>query len=125
PPSAFPPGPRRPPAFPRSSFRAAPYGDASMNIVKATSNPAPKFLTYGMEGLGKTTLGSKFPSPVALLLERGLPRGVEIDAFDGNATASFDGVMTALRSLYSNPGEYKTLFVDGLEVLERLIVDHT
>jgi hypothetical protein len=56
-------------------------------------------LIYGSEGRGKTTLATKFPKPVAMLLERGLPRGVKIDAIDG--ITSFEHVMGAIRDLYS------------------------
>ena len=48
-----------------------------MKITKATCGTAPIALLYGAEGRGKTTLAAKFPKPVAMLLERGLPAGVK------------------------------------------------
>jgi hypothetical protein len=51
-----------------------------MKIAQATSSSAPIILTYGAERRGKTSLATKFPPPVAMLLERGLPRGVKVDA---------------------------------------------
>jgi hypothetical protein len=39
---------------------------------------------YGAEGRGKSTLACKLPNPLVLLLERGLPRGVEVDAVEAN-----------------------------------------
>ena len=46
-----------------------------MKISSATCDGVPIVLIYGGEGRGKTTLACKFPKPVAMLLERGLPRG--------------------------------------------------
>ena len=53
-----------------------------MKISAASSSTAPIILVYGNEGRGKTTLACKAPKPVALLVERGLPKGVTIDAVD-------------------------------------------
>jgi polynucleotide 5'-kinase involved in rRNA processing len=51
-----------------------------MQIIPTTCDGAPIVLVYGGKGRGKTTLACKFPKPVAMLLERGLPRGVKVDA---------------------------------------------
>lgn len=82
---------------------------------------APIVFIYGSEGRGKTTLATKFPSPVAMLLERGLPRGVTVDAIDG--TASFEHVMGAIKDLYSDPANYKTLIVDTVDALEPILLE--
>ena len=58
----------------------------NMKISSATCDGVPIVLIYGGEGRGKTTLACKFPKPVAMLLERGLPRGVSVDAIDGLAS---------------------------------------
>jgi hypothetical protein len=92
-----------------------------MKIAAVTSNRTPIVLIYGAEGRGKTTLASKFPKPVALLLERGLPRGVSVDAVEG--IHSFDAVMTALRDIYTAPGEYKSLIIDIVDGLEALLIE--
>jgi hypothetical protein len=93
-----------------------------MQVVRATHNPAPIILLYGAEGRGKTTLLSKFPSVLALLLERGLPRGVTLDAVQG--TDTFEGVLAALREFYAAPGEYKTLGIDTTDALEPMVHEH-
>ena len=72
-----------------------------MKISSATCDGVPIVLIYGGEGRGKTTLACKFPKPVAMLLERGLPRGVSVDAIDG--LASYNDVLEALRALYQDP----------------------
>src|SRR5262249_50475992 len=89
-----------------------------MKIVKAQANSMPIILLYGCEGRGKTTLASKFPNPLALLLERGLPKGTSIDAVEDAGT--FDQVMNALRAIYNDPGQYATLVIDTVESLKAL-----
>jgi AAA domain len=93
-----------------------------MDIVKATSSVTPIITLHGAEGRGKTTLASRFPKPLCFLFERGLPRGVEVDAVHGIET--FDGVMGALAEIWKNPGEYQTLVFDTLDALEPLLLEH-
>jgi hypothetical protein len=57
-----------------------------------------------------------------MLLERGLPRGVTMDAIDDLAT--FGNVIDALRELCRDPNGYETLVVDTLDSLEPLVLDH-
>ena len=93
-----------------------------MKIIPTTCDGAPIVLIYGGEGRGKTTLACKFPKPVAMLLERGLPRGVSVDAIDG--LGSYDNVIEALRELYRDPQGYETLVIDTLDSLEPMLLAH-
>jgi hypothetical protein len=92
-----------------------------MKISRTTSSRAPIILVYGAEGRGKSTLACKFPHPLALLLERGLPRGVTVDAVED--INSFDAVMATLRDIYTAPGEYKSLLIDTVDALEALLIE--
>jgi len=67
-------------------------------------------------------LAAKFSKPVAMLLERGLPRGVSVDAIDG--LASYNDVVEALRELYRDPQGYQTLIIDTLDSLEPMLLAH-
>jgi hypothetical protein len=93
-----------------------------MKITQATCGSAPIVLLYGSEGRGKTSLAAKFPKPVAMLLERGLPAGVKLDAIDG--LGAFGAVLDSIRSLYADPHGYQTLTIDTLDSLEPLLLEH-
>src|SRR6516165_7155968 len=90
-----------------------------MEIKRATCDRSPMSLLYGAEGRGKTTLATKFPKPVAMLLERGLPRGVEVDEIGG--LANFNAVMVALRDLNETPTGHETLIIDTVDALEPML----
>ena len=93
-----------------------------MKISPAHSNAAPIILTYGHEGRGKSTLACKAPKPVAMLLERGLPKGVTVDAIEG--LNSFENVLASLRELHADPHGYESLVIDTVDSLEALILEH-
>jgi AAA domain len=93
-----------------------------MNISTATFSPNPILAIHGPPGVGKSTTVSKAARPVAILVERGLPLGCSIDAFDDIDT--FEGVMAALKHLYNDRGEYLTLVIETLDKIEELAVQH-
>ena len=82
----------------------------------------PRFLIYGVAGVGKTKLAADAPSPIFLQTEDGLGR---IDAATFGLLRNFDAVMEALGSLYSEAHEFRTLVIDSLDWLEPLIWQHT
>jgi AAA domain len=93
-----------------------------MKITQATCGSAPIVLIYGSEGRGKTSLAAKFSKPVAMLLERGLPSGVTLDAIDG--LAAYGAVIDAIKSLYQDAQGYQTLIIDTLDALEPMLLEH-
>jgi hypothetical protein len=91
-----------------------------MKITSVKCDAAPIILIYGGEGRGKTSLATKFPKPVALLLERGVPAGITIDAIDGITT--YEHVIESLRELIKDPQGYGTLIIDTVDALEPMLI---
>ena len=91
------------------------------NIRKGRIAAPIKALVYGVEGIGKSTLGAGFPSPLYLCAESGTEQ-LEVDRLPepktwGDVLASLDEVVAA-----KHP--YQTLVIDTLDWLEPLAWDH-
>jgi hypothetical protein len=93
-----------------------------MNINTASPNTAPIILLYGGEGRGKSTLAFKSEKPVAILTERGIPKGVTVPAFDG--IAKNEDVLKCISDLIHEPHEYKTLVLDTGDGYEPMLLDY-
>lgn len=93
----------------------------SLKTVRADS--APRVLIYGPPGIGKTTLASEFPNPVFLQIEDGTPGDVELTSFGHLET--FADVMDALGALYQEEHEYRTVVIDSITELQKLIYAET
>lgn len=89
------------------------------NITRTTAALPPRLLIHGQEGVGKTTLAAKFPAPVFLQTEDGIPTGIEVDSF--GLLPDFQAVRTPLTALATEPHEFKTIVIDALDALEALI----
>lgn len=87
--------------------------------VKSGRSPAPRrVLVYGTHGIGKSSFASCAPNPIFIQTEDGLG---EINCAKFPLTTKFDEVMKALSELYTAAHPYRTLVVDSLDWLERLI----
>jgi hypothetical protein len=78
----------------------------------------PRIIIYGSQGCGKSTFGSLAPNPVFIQTEDG------IDALDVQAfplARSFQDVLNSMRELAETEHDFKTLVVDSVDWLERLI----
>lgn len=80
----------------------------------------PRVLLYGVEGIGKSTFGSRAPKPVFIQTEDGLD---EIDCDRFPLATTFDDVNAALMSLRTSDHSYESVVIDSLDWLERLVWD--
>jgi hypothetical protein len=83
----------------------------------------PRILIHGREGVGKATLASRFPNPVLIDLEGGVPSGISIPGFGrmGAVQDIYDAVMALGRGLPEEPHGYRTVIVDSVDRLEPLV----
>lgn len=93
------------------------------DLKRVRADKPPRILIYGPPGIGKTTLASEFPDPVFLQVEDGTPGDVELVSFGKLDT--FGQVMEAMSELYSAEHEFRTLVVDSVTELQRLIFAET
>jgi hypothetical protein len=92
------------------------------SIIKTGASPRPpRLLIYGPHKIGKSTFGASAPDPIFIQIEDGL------DALSTSAfpqARDWDTVLTQIGALAQEPHEYRTLVVDSLDWLERLIWAH-
>ena len=90
-----------------------------MQIIKTGISRPPIMLLYSAHKVGKSTFGAGCPKPLFIQLEAGL-EGLETDAFPLCATfQEFEACLDAIERL--PVGQFKTLVIDSLDWLERLI----
>lgn len=75
-------------------------------------------LLYGVHGVGKSTFGAMAEAPIFLQTEDGL---TDIDCERMPLAAKYSDVIAALAELYSEPHPYRTIVLDSVDWLERLI----
>ena len=92
------------------------------NIRKANAVvPPKKILMYGVAGIGKTTVGSTFESPILLPIEDGAS-AVDIDAFP--VVRTYQDIIDAITALHEEHS-YRTLVFDSLDWAENLVWEET
>jgi hypothetical protein len=90
-----------------------------MNQITKGRKPKPRrVMLYGTHGIGKSTFGAMAENPIFIPTEDGLG-DIECESFP--LARSLGDVMAALESLYSGEHGYRTVVIDSLDWLERLI----
>ena len=93
------------------------------DLKKVRADKPPRILVYGPPGIGKTTLASEFPNAVFLQIEDGTPGDTELTSF--GKIDSYDDAIGALAALYQEDHEFKTVVIDSVTELEKLIFSET
>lgn len=88
------------------------------SITRGKRLRAPKIVIYGPPKVGKSTFAASAPKAIGIITEEGLDN-IDVDAFPRCKT--FEDVMQALTTLYTEKHEYESVFVDSLDWLEPLI----
>jgi hypothetical protein len=89
------------------------------DIRTVTAELPPRILIHAQEGVGKTTLASRFPKAIFLQCEDGCPSGLTIDSF--GPLESFGAVLQAITVLATEAHDYRTVVIDSLDALEPLV----
>ena len=91
-----------------------------MKIAKGKKASPAKVVIYGHEGVGKSTLASKFPSPLFLDIEGSTSR-MDVARID-EPCDSLEAFNAILRDLTASwPGGYSTLVIDTGDWLDQLV----
>ncbi len=93
------------------------------NLRKVRADKPPRILLYGPPGIGKTTLAAEFPDPVFIQIEDGTPGDLELTSFGKLST--FQEVYDALGALYTEDHAYKTVVIDSITELQKLVFAET
>jgi hypothetical protein len=93
-----------------------------LQVLKGRIDAPLRILLGGIEGIGKTTWGSKAPRPIFLGIESG-SNELDVERFQFDASGrtepeSWAEVRQALLDLATLPHEYQTIVVDTVDALE-------
>lgn len=91
----------------------------ALNISKGPKPRALGVVIYGPEGIGKTTLASKFPDPVFVDLEHGSDT---MDVARIDSAENFTDVLFILAELINE--DFKTVVIDTADKLEQLATEY-
>jgi hypothetical protein len=91
-----------------------------LDIETGQSAAPPRILIYGIEGIGKSTLGAAAPKPIFIQTEDGLG---QIACARFPLASTLGAVTSNLAALATETHDYETVVVDSLDWLERLVWD--
>ena len=90
------------------------------HIQTGRENKPPRIMLYGQEGVGKSTFGASAPAPIFIQTEDGLG---EIDCCKFPLAQCVEDVIIELTALRDEEHNFRTVVIDSLDWLERLIFD--
>jgi hypothetical protein len=88
------------------------------SIRRGKSVHAPRIFLYSTHGIGKSTFAASAPSPIFICTEDGLG---SIDTASFPLAKSSDDVLSAIKSLYTEDHDFKTVVLDSADWLEAML----
>lgn len=79
-------------------------------------------ILYGLGGIGKSTWASKSDAPIFLDIEGGLG-GIDVESIPLK-NSDYQKFIDVLKMIYEEDHKYKTLVIDSLDWLERIVHQH-
>ena len=108
----------------RSARLPLTHGDVQMNLFKhlesARTFPPRRILLYGIRGIGTSSFAAGLSAPVFVPADESV---AHIECPLSHRQVDFADLMQALQELYIEPHDYRTVIIDPLEAVERLIRD--
>lgn len=94
------------------------------SISKGRAVKAPRIVLLGVEKIGKSTLASGADNPIFIPIkgETGLD---DLDVAKFPTAQTYADVIDAIRVLYQEDHDYKTVVIDSASTLERLVWEQT
>ncbi len=92
-------------------------------VKKSNPNKPPRILIYGVEGVGKSTLGARAPKPIFISPEGGTD---ELKNAHGNGVDQIPNIKTwldvknAIKSLATLNHDYQTVVLDSADWIEKV-----
>lgn len=96
--------------------------DLNQGIDKEIKIGNPRILIYGTPKIGKTTFAAEAPDPIILDFENG-SKHLDVHRIQRSKMPTFTAVMDVLKALYTQDHNYKTIVIDSIDWLERLIFE--
>ena len=92
-----------------------------IKITRGKIAKAQKVVIYGVEGIGKSTLASRFPDPVFIDLE-GSTGNMDVARLD--KPSSWTMLINEINYIKANPTICKTIVIDTADWAERLAIEY-
>ena len=92
-----------------------------LNIVSGKISRAVKTVIYGTEGVGKSTLASKFPEPLFLDAESGTS---QLDVRRVELSGTWEELLSIITEVIMHPDVCRTLVLDTADAAETLCVKY-
>lgn len=92
-----------------------------MNITSGKRNEPRRIVFYGVEGIGKSTIASRFPEPLFIDTE-GSTNDMDVMRFDPPAS-SWQMLLDQIKYVRDNPSVCKTLVIDTIDWAEKIEIE--